>query len=114
MDCRILKFKNESFDIVFDKGTLDAVVLGSNQEENVYITMREVWRVLKFGGYFIIITSAEPKNSLDLYKGSGMSWIYFDPIVVDNKNANDKNFYQKQFYIYIFQKIPTDENLTEK
>lgn len=111
MDCRALKFKNETFDIVFDKGTLDAIVLGSNQEENVYIAMREIWRVLKVGGYFIIITFESPEMSLDLYKGSGMTWQYFDPIIIDDEEHIKKNIFPHHYYTYVFKKeLPEEKN----
>ncbi|KAI9306242.1 S-adenosyl-L-methionine-dependent methyltransferase [Cunninghamella echinulata] len=64
MDIRDLKFDNESFDVVIDKGTMDALMCDKGDvwdpsEElvrEVKAEVDEVQRVLKVGGVFIYIT----------------------------------------------------------
>jgi SAM-dependent methyltransferase len=68
MDIRDLKFENESFDAVIDKGTMDALmcdrgdVWDPSEEliKDVKGEVDEVERVLKVGGIFLYITFGQP------------------------------------------------------
>ena len=53
MDTMKMTFENETFDVVFDKGTLDAILCGVNSFENAAKMVNEVFRVLKPGGYVL-------------------------------------------------------------
>ncbi|RKP07374.1 hypothetical protein THASP1DRAFT_17163, partial [Thamnocephalis sphaerospora] len=68
MDIRDLKFDNNTFDVVLDKGTMDALMcergdVWSPSEElcrEVAREVDEVVRVLKPGGRFVYITFGQP------------------------------------------------------
>ncbi|ORX49492.1 S-adenosyl-L-methionine-dependent methyltransferase [Hesseltinella vesiculosa] len=68
MDIRDLKFDTESFDVVIDKGTMDALLTGVKDQWNpgeevvseVKKEVDEVARVLKMGGLFLYITFGQP------------------------------------------------------
>ena len=55
LDCRKLseKFAENSFDFVFDKTTIDAIMCGDRGHLNVARYLKEVKRVLKPGGLFV-------------------------------------------------------------
>jgi ubiquinone/menaquinone biosynthesis C-methylase UbiE len=55
MDCTDLEFVNESFDVVIDKGTLDALACGKDFLMPCKM-LTEVNRVLKVQGKFILVT----------------------------------------------------------
>ncbi|KAG2186614.1 hypothetical protein INT44_002838 [Umbelopsis vinacea] len=68
MDIRDLKFEDQSFDIVIDKGTMDALMCDRGDVwdpspeliQEVKAEVDEVTRVLKVGGKFIYITFGQP------------------------------------------------------
>ncbi|CAO3608709.1 unnamed protein product [Cunninghamella blakesleeana] len=68
MDIKDLKFDNESFDVIIDKGTMDALmcdkgdVWDPSEEliQEVKGEVDEVQRVLKVGGVFLYITFGQP------------------------------------------------------
>jgi ubiquinone/menaquinone biosynthesis C-methylase UbiE len=68
MDIRDLKFEDQSFDIVIDKGTMDALMCDRGDVwdpspeliKEVKAEVDEVTRVLKIGGKFIYITFGQP------------------------------------------------------
>ena len=62
MDCRALKYADESFDILIDKSTLDCMMCGTDSELNVCKMMKESQRVLKTDGFYVIISLEEPGN----------------------------------------------------
>lgn len=55
MDAMNMSFENESFDVVFDKGTLDAILCGNNSFDNARKMISGVFRILKPNGldYYI-------------------------------------------------------------
>jgi len=60
MDARGLRFDNERFDLVIDKGCLDCMVCvpagDEASRESMQCCMREVARVLKVGGYYVLVS----------------------------------------------------------
>lgn len=62
MDCMHLEYPNETFDMVIDKGTMDALLCGNNAFSNVKKMLDEMYRVLKPGGIGIVISYGEPKD----------------------------------------------------
>ena len=64
MDVRYMKFKDEIFDIIIDKCTLDSLLYGSHSFINVAKMMKEISRVLKTGGYYLVISYGKPENRL--------------------------------------------------
>lgn len=62
MDVKDLKFQNNFFDTIIDKSTLDALLCGDQSFIDVALMLNEVSRVLKVGGYYIIISYGTPDN----------------------------------------------------
>ncbi|KAL5781896.1 hypothetical protein ACOSP7_006925 [Xanthoceras sorbifolium] len=73
MDARKMDdFQSSSFDVVIDKGTLDSILCGNNSRQNATQMLKEVWRVLKDQGVYILITYGAPIYRLSLLKDSNM------------------------------------------
>eukprot|EP00967_Tisochrysis_lutea_P106086 scaffold162293_cov18-Tisochrysis_lutea.AAC.1 len=53
-----------SFDFVLDKGTLDANVSGEGGIANGQAISQEVYRVIKPGGHFLVVSHASPEARL--------------------------------------------------
>ncbi|OMO58529.1 Methyltransferase type 11 [Corchorus olitorius] len=71
MDVRDMNpFQPDSFDAVIDKGTLDSILCGNNSRQNATQMLKEVWRVLKDKGVYILITYGAPVYRLGLLKES--------------------------------------------
>ena len=62
MDAMDMKFEDETFDIVIDKSTLDAILCGNESFLNAAKMIMEVQRVLKTGGLYIVISYGNPEN----------------------------------------------------
>ena len=56
MDVRNLKYEDNCFDLAVDKSTIDALLCGDNAFINVAKMIKEVQRVLKVGGYYMIVS----------------------------------------------------------
>mmetsp|Transcript_13474 Transcript_13474/g.23844 ORF Transcript_13474/g.23844 Transcript_13474/m.23844 type:complete len:236 (-) Transcript_13474:513-1220(-) len=62
------EIKTKSFDGVIDKGTLDAIVCGPNAFDNGKKALGEIYRVLRPGGVFLLITYGDPHSRLESLK----------------------------------------------
>ena len=66
MDCANLKYDDNTFQSVFDKGTIDAILCKEDLKLQVSNVLKEVYRVLQMNGRFYSITFGSPSNRLAL------------------------------------------------
>jgi len=108
MDATKMTFKDNSFDVVFDKGTLDALYTGS--AEMVKNVIPEVYRVLRPGGIFVSVTFGAPRSRKDLNmtskliapKQSAPGWARFHTVVLERNEISESS--HNSYYIYIMTK----------
>jgi hypothetical protein len=83
-DARKLSYENESFEVILEKGTLDAMLSDSDGkgQTNCRKIVSECARVLAIGGYIIII------SHLNAYVESGLEWL--NSVVVPGLRASGK------------------------
>jgi ubiquinone/menaquinone biosynthesis C-methylase UbiE len=62
MDCRDMPYEDKKFDVIIDKSTMDALLCGDQSFLNVAIMTKEVQRILKAGGIYLIISYGQPEN----------------------------------------------------
>lgn len=106
-DARELVYKSESFDVILEKGTLDAMLSDSDGlgQSNCQKIVSECGRVLKVGGYFVII------SHLNAHVESGMEWL--NNIIVPGLRAAGK--YEWLIEVHGSDvEIPTDDEDDEK
>jgi len=63
-----------SFDVIIDKGTLDAVLCGEGSVSSCDKMLSEISRVLKAGGTFLMVTYAEPETRLRYLEKPKCGW----------------------------------------
>lgn len=74
-DCRCLMgFEDSFFAAVVDKGTMDAVLCAKHGQQDTFRYLREVDRVLRPGGTFLLISLGSPVGRLDVLKKAGLNW----------------------------------------
>jgi len=60
MNAKDLKYPTGIFDVVIDKGTFDSIMCGDNSSVSIGILTKEVQRVLKCGGLYLLISHGNP------------------------------------------------------
>ncbi len=97
-----------SFNVIFDKGTLDSILCGDNSGENVQTLINEIYRILAPGGRYICITYGDPEHRKKYFEMQQWSNLSVDKMPKpnlnitneDNNNINSKNYH----YIYVMKK----------
>ncbi|KAM7457357.1 hypothetical protein BLSTO_01881 [Blastocystis sp. subtype 1] len=74
MDIHHMTYADASFDVVLDKGTLDAVICGDETTCFPEKVVSEVYRVLKTGGIYMLITFGMPENRLSYFENAQEKW----------------------------------------
>jgi EEF1A lysine methyltransferase 4 len=74
MDVRDLKFPSNYFDLAIDKSTIDALLCGDKAYINVAKMTKEVQRVLKVGGAYMVISYGIPETRLDHFQWKHLHW----------------------------------------
>jgi ubiquinone/menaquinone biosynthesis C-methylase UbiE len=106
MDVRHMTFADASFDIIFDKGTIDSIVCGPHPFDMVERTLREVERVLAPAGLFIVVSLARPAMRSAMFKAPQLPWHRHKTLYLPDPNQ------QGAFhYVYIFQKMSSTLSL---
>ena len=102
--CEMTEFADKTFDVVFDKALLDAMLCGENALMTVEKMMKEVYRVLKDEGYYIIISNTNEDGRKLLFDNQMWEYSVMEiekpskVLVIEDKDP--KNFH----YIYILKK----------
>lgn len=102
MDVRDLKYKDETFDLVVDKSTIDALLCGDNSFLNVAKMTKEISRVLKVGGIYLVISYGQPENRMLHFERAHLA---FDVQVYTIKKQEEGEE-EKIHYGYICKKLP--------
>jgi len=67
-DVRQLTYEDETFDVLVDKGTLDAILCGSDSLTNATGMLEECYRCLKRGGFFFCNYIWSTINTFKLFR----------------------------------------------
>lgn len=94
-------FDDESFDVIFDKGTMDCFMSSLSTSRNVPTMISEILRILKPNGVFIEVSYGTPKTRFSFIEDLKNQWIVSEPKKIPD--LNEENHYH---YVYIAQKNP--------
>ncbi len=105
MDVCDMAYKDETFDLVIDKSTIDALLCGDHSFENVALMTKEISRVLKTGGIYFIISYGRPENRLLHLERKHLA---FDVKVIEINSKKEKE--TSSHFAYICKKLPEAKN----
>ena len=102
MDVCDMAYKDETFDLIIDKSTIDALLCGDHSYMIVAKMLKEISRVLKTGGYYIIISYGQPENRMIHLERDHLA---FD-IQIYTIKRQEEDEQEKIHYVYICKKLP--------
>ena len=117
-----IEYEDDQFDIIFDKATFDCVLCDIGGENKAKIFMNEIYRLLKYKGYYFMISNSEPEKRIKYLQNSELK---FNIMVHKIENDEDDvkhydmldynmNYLKKVHYIYICQKMEEGKNKSLK
>ena len=113
MDVRDIKLESNSVDLAIDKSTIDALLCGEDSFTNVAKMIKEVQRVLKVGGYYMIISYGNPESRVFHLK---RKFLNFEITIFTIKKdyENDDGLGDKNNYVYLCKKLKGANEASEK
>eukprot|EP00831_Metopus_contortus_P014152 TRINITY_DN15839_c0_g1_i3.p2 TRINITY_DN15839_c0_g1~~TRINITY_DN15839_c0_g1_i3.p2 ORF type:complete len:174 (+),score=45.18 TRINITY_DN15839_c0_g1_i3:153-674(+) len=97
-DIRELSYEDNTFDACIDKGTLDSLLCSEQAFLNAALALKEAQRVLKPGGYYIMISYGRPEDRLLHLQRSNLS---FD---IQETKLETKKEEEKEHIVYVCRK----------
>ena len=98
-DIAKMKFPSNSFDYVFDKATIDTLICGDNSNKVVGALLKEIARVMKPGGTFILISYGTPSTRKRFFESTQNGLNIIDTVKVEKQGVTG-TFH----YVYIIKK----------
>lgn len=74
MDATNLQYPSSSFDVIFDKCTFDCILCGENSFQKATSMIQGVYRTLKPGGVFIMVSYGMPDTRIGYLKNKFLGW----------------------------------------
>jgi|ERR1711903_41477 len=74
MDVKDLAFPPNHFDVVIDKGTMDSILCGESSTKNAALMMKEISKVLKPGGHYLVVSYGQPDYRLNYFDKPEYNW----------------------------------------
>ena len=102
MDVCDMTYKDETFDLIVDKSTIDALLCGDHSFMIVAKMLKEISRVLKTGGYYVIISYGKPESRMIHLERDHLA--FETQIYTIKRQEEDEP--EKIHYVYICKKLP--------
>jgi len=104
MDVCDMSYKDETFDLIVDKSTIDALLCGDHSFMIVAKMLKEISRVLKTGGYYVIISYGKPESRMIHLERDHLA--FETQIYTIKRQDEDEEDQEKIHYVYICKKLP--------
>ena len=110
MNVCAMEFPVETYDVVFAKGLIDAIMCGESWATRLNKCCEEVSRVLKPSGTFIVVTAGIPEKMIEALEGDGHYHWRIEHVhalakpVVNLCSVPDTSNPRNVHYIYVMEK----------
>jgi ubiquinone/menaquinone biosynthesis C-methylase UbiE len=102
-DCTRMDFPDATFDLVVDKGTMDAMLCGANSFHNVYQMNKHVSRVMKKGAHFVVVTYGQPDTRIDHFRRKRLNW-EIEHKTIDKPVFSSDSAPSSNYHVYLMTK----------
>jgi len=94
--------RDGEFDLVIDKGTIDAFMCARGSAGLVADAMGEVHRVLRPAGRFVVVSFGGPSGRLPVMRRARLGWTVHPPSVLEPEPGRQSG---GSNYLYVFEKV---------
>eukprot|EP00826_Nyctotherus_ovalis_P024493 TRINITY_DN1893_c0_g2_i2.p1 TRINITY_DN1893_c0_g2~~TRINITY_DN1893_c0_g2_i2.p1 ORF type:complete len:321 (-),score=84.94 TRINITY_DN1893_c0_g2_i2:125-1087(-) len=111
MDMKAMSYPSNYYDLVVDKGAIDTLFCGDYPFYSAASMIREVQRVLKIGGHYMIISYGIPENRMPHLVRAHLSFdVQLYTIAPEEEEAKTGSTH----YIYVCKKLANADEKSEK
>lgn len=96
-DVSKMQYGDGQFDVVFDKGCLDALATGATLETVVPKLVSEAHRVLRKGGVYLLLSGGQPYKRVDLFPQ--------DQWTINIKKMPETDYNDEDYFMYFCWKL---------
>lgn len=114
LDATKLDYPEDSFDLVIDKGTTDAILCGANSFHNVHAMNKGISKAMKKGAHYMVVTYGQPDTRIDHFRRKRLAW------EVTHKTIDKPVFAAEaapasSYHVYVMRKVdpPADDDEDE-
>lgn len=115
MDVRDIQYPDKYFDLVIDKSTIDALLCGDKSFTNVAIMLKEVQRVLKDQGVYMIVSYGSPEYRIFHLD---RDYLNFDISIYTIKKEyymyDEDRKHDKIHYVYLCRKLKDSDKISKE
>jgi ubiquinone/menaquinone biosynthesis C-methylase UbiE len=99
------EFESNSFDVLIDKSTIDALLCAENSYVMTAKMLKEAQRVLKVGGHYIAVSYGNPDSRAFHLDREFLIWDRKEFVLREEKKEEleEKKEEEKVHYIYVFK-----------
>ncbi|EAX93030.1 hypothetical protein TVAG_255110 [Trichomonas vaginalis G3] len=98
-DCTNTKLEKNHYDVIFDKGTLDALICCDDPDDILNDIFKGVINSLKPGGYFVEISFGCPEERQEYFDVEGLNW---NQVIICTLSSELTK--TTPYFIYIYRK----------
>ena len=110
MDITDMKpFEKDSFDLVIDKSTMDALCCADDSLLKIALMLKETIRVLRTNGHYFCISYGKPESRVHHFEQAFLSWELREFLLYDSTIESEEEKQEKSHYIYVC-KVNDDAN----
>lgn len=107
------QLENNTFDLVVDKSTIDALLCGDNSFINVAKMINQIQRVLKVGGSYFVISYGKPESRSFHFEQDFLRFDIREFVVYDKEAVTALEKEEKTHYIYVCTKCEDADQFSE-
>ncbi|EPY25205.1 methyltransferase [Strigomonas culicis] len=95
------------YDFIIDKGLVDSILGGSNSFHNLYTLNKNVSRLLKKGGRFIVVSYGAPETRLDHFRRKKLNFEVEHKMVEKPMFSSSDASPTGHYHVYLLTKLAT-------
>jgi len=107
-----MDFPDNNFDVVVCKATIDALLCGGNSFHQAYQLNKQISRVMKKGGKYIVVSYGQPDTRIDHFRRKKLCW-EIEHHTIDKPVFSCDSAPSSYYHVYIMTKTgeaPDDGN----
>jgi SAM-dependent methyltransferase len=101
VDIRQTNYRRKTFDLVIDKGTMDAFMCSDVADRIVYAMLSEISRILKPGGFVIVVSSGAEPLRKSFFEVPAFNWTVRETLTIPKQMMPGTHY-----YVYCAEKNP--------